>query len=315
MTAITVVGAGPLGTATATELLAAGHDVTVVTRSGTPMPGCSAVAADLTEPSSAAALPPADAIVASCNFPYSAASWEHAWPRAIDTLIRAAEQRDATLVITGNLYAAGPRSAPMREHDEPAPTTRLGRVRARVWAAALAAHEAGRIGAVEVRGSDYLGPGASNGASASERIIVPASRGATAWPVGDPDAPHAWTSTADFGRLLARAATDASMAGRAWHVPNAPAVSARELARIAVEVSGRSGEPTVRGMPTWFLRASGAFSPMLRAVADMSYQFTAPFLVDDTDARTLLGETHTPLAESVAAQLAPAVASPSTAAA
>lgn len=222
---------------------------------------------------------------------------------AIDTLIRAAERLDATLVLAGCLYAYGPRTTPMRERDELAPSTRLGRVRADVWAAALDAHRSGRIRAVEVRGSDYLGPGAAIDHAMSHRIIGPAAVGATARPVGDPGAAHAWTSTRDFGRLLARAATDASMAGRPWHVPNAPAASALELARLAAAASGRQGEPDVRGLPAWLLRAAGALSPMMRAVADMSYEFTAPFLVDDTDARELLGETHTPLADSVAAHL------------
>jgi len=48
----------------------------------------------------------------------------------------------------------------MTEATRLAATGRKGRVRARVWQDALAAHAAGRAWATEVRESDFVGPGA-----------------------------------------------------------------------------------------------------------------------------------------------------------
>lgn len=300
---IAIIGAGPLGSSAARRLVAAGREVLVVTRSGTVVEGAASMSLDATSREALAALPRVDAIVACCNFTYSAPAWEREWPAAIDALIDATESNEGVLVIAGNLYAEDPSNGPMSEGAPLAPRTRLGRVRARVWETALEAHRAGRVRAVEIRGSDYVGPGANAGATHSERTIGAAARGKVVRPMGDPDAPHAWTSTGDFGRLLARAATDSSMWGRAWHVPNAPAVSCRDLARMAARIAGRPEEPRVRPMPGGALRLLGLFSPVMRAVGDMEYQFRAPFLVDDSDARELLGETHTPLEESVAQQM------------
>ena len=212
--------------------------------------------------------------------------------------------RAAVLVVAGNLYAVGPTDSPMRESDRPNPSTALGHARDRSWRLLREAHEAGQIRAAEIRGSDYLGPGPAERNVAGTRLTTPLLTGRTAWTVGDLDAPHTFTSTIDFGRLLARAAVDASMWGRVWHVPSAPAVTQRELARTILRVGGTTGEPKLRAYPAWVLRALGLASPILQAVGDMSYQFRAPFVMDDADARTLLGETHTPIEESLRAQLA-----------
>jgi hypothetical protein len=75
-----------------------------------------------------------------------------------------------------------------------------GRVWARMWHDALAAHNAGRVRASEARASDYIGPGAASILTlialpkvlAGKRAIVPA----------DPDAPHSWSYLVDVARTM-----------------------------------------------------------------------------------------------------------------
>ena len=164
----------------------------------------------------------------------------------------------------------------------------------------FAAHEQGCIRAVEVRGSSYIGADAGPVAYLGSRLTDPLLAKGAASVLGDPDLPYTMTAIPDFGRLLARAATDPAMPGRAWHVPSAPAGSVRDLARMLLRAAGREGEPKLRTMPTSLLRLLGWFSPTLRAVGDTLYQTAEPFIADDTDTRDLLGETHTPLEETVA---------------
>ncbi|MGO1545369.1 MAG: NAD-dependent epimerase/dehydratase family protein [Gulosibacter sp.] len=303
MSRITVIGAGPLGRATTRALLDRGDEVTVVTRSATVIPGASAVAVDITAPGSTSQFPDSDAIVACCNFPYGA--WHRHWPPAIENLIAAAKQQDATLVIAGNLYAYGESATPFKESDEFRANYRNGRVRAAVWKAALEAHTEGRIRTVEVRGSDYIGPHTGENAHGGERLLRPALEGKTASIVGDPDQLHTWTAVSDFGALLARATTDSQMWGRPWHVPNAPACTIRELAAQALEISADenripvSAPPRIRKMPRALLSILSLVSPAMAGIRDAAYQFDAPFLVDDSDARTQLGVTHTPLRETL----------------
>lgn len=303
-TRVTLVGAGPLGRATLPHLIEHGDEVTLVTRSGSSLPGLAGtLAADVTVPGSLAAAPEADVLLVVCNFPYG--RWPRDWPPAIAQLLELAARDHARVVLAGSLYSyARPPRGPMRA-DEPLVDTWVnGRLRREVWEQVLAARADGRIaGAVEVRGSDYVGPRTGPNAHGGDRVLQPALEGRTVRPLGNPDLPHAWTATADFGRLLARAAHDPAMEGRAWHVPNAPAVSLRELVTTALATVGRTDTPRISPVPTVLLRAAGLFDVDTRRLAEATYQFTAPWLVDDTPARTELGETHTPLEESLRAAM------------
>ncbi|GAA2179236.1 NAD-dependent epimerase/dehydratase family protein [Brooklawnia cerclae] len=299
-----VVGAGPLGRSATAHLVADDHRVTLVTRSATSLPGARPLAADVTSADLPARLPDdIEAVVACCNFPYG--RWDRYWPSAIRNLIAAAERSGAVLVLAGNLYAYAPPTRPMRETDPQTSTTINGRVRALVWSEAMTAHEAGRVRVVEVRGSDYVGPGA--GANSHATRVVPAVLGGgTARPLGDPEQPHTWTAVDDFGRLLARATRDEAMWGRAWHVPSAPAVSMREYCNALRATAGLPGPARVSALPGWVVRSAGLVSADLRSVGQQLYQFERPFVMDDSDARTMLGESHTDFDQTLAAVVAQA---------
>lgn len=293
MSQVLLIGAGPLAQATLPHLLRRGDEVTVVTRSGTALAGARALTADITDPSFPQRAPAADAYVVACNFPYG--RWDRHWPAATTHLLAAAGRSGSRVVLAGNLYAYGPPRRPMRESDPLRATYTNGRMRTLVWERLLAAHHDGAIRAVEVRGSDYIGPRTGPNAHGGDRVLRPALAGKAVRPLGDPDQPHTWTATEDMGRLLARAAHDPAMEGRAWHVPSAPACSLRELVSTALDLAGRDGTPRITPIRPWQVRAMGTVSPQMSALSDVLYQFTAPFVMDDSAARTLLGEEHTPL--------------------
>ena len=75
------------------------------------------------------------------------------------------------LVTTGNLYGYGAVDGPMSEDLPLLSNTVKGQVRAKVWAADLAAHQAGRIRTAEVRGSDYLGAAPAKVASMPTLVL------------------------------------------------------------------------------------------------------------------------------------------------
>jgi nucleoside-diphosphate-sugar epimerase len=209
-------------------------------------------------------------------------------------MLSAAEASGAVLAITGNLYGYGPVSGPMTEDTPLAATTRKGRVRVKMWQDALAAHEAGRVRVAEVRGADYLGPGAQSVFSA---VILPAmAKGRTARVPADLDAPHSFTYTGDVARTLVTVARDERAWGRAWHVPTSPALSVRELAQRFFRVSGQPGVK-VAGLPRSALRLAAPFNPFVRELIEMDYQFRAPFVLDSSAATRTFGLTPTDLDE------------------
>ena len=155
-----IVGAGPVGTATAHALVAAGHEVTLVTRSGSGPEGSglTRVAADASDPFALAeAVGAADALYNCANPPYH--RWPELWPPMASSMLEVATRADAVLVIMGNLYGYGPVDHPMTEHDPLATTGTKGRIRVAMWEEALAAERAGRVRVTEARASDFIGPG------------------------------------------------------------------------------------------------------------------------------------------------------------
>jgi nucleoside-diphosphate-sugar epimerase len=284
-----VVGAGPIGTGVATLLADSGQQVRVVTRRGTgpDQPNIERVAADASDADRLTALSEGAAVIYNCvNPPYT--SWETDWPPLSNAFIAAAKRTGAVLAITGNLYVYGPVDGPMTESTPLAATGRKGRVRIRMWQDALAAG----IRTVEVRGSDYIGPGAD---SVFTFAILPAmQKHRTAWVPANIDLPHTFTYTGDVARTLVTLARDERAWGSAWHVPSNRALTIRELADRFFKVAG---QPAVKvaGLPRWLPRTAAPFVPMVRELVEMDYQFYRPFVLDSALTTRTFGLSATDL--------------------
>lgn len=297
-----IVGAGQVGSQVATLLAGQGHEVVLVSRSGSGPGGVEKAAADASDSAALIRLARgADALYNCVNPLYH--RWMRDWPPIADSLLATAEATGAGYVILGNLYVYGPPGGPMRESDPLRPTSEKAGVRVRMWQDALAAHEAGRIRVTEVRGSDYFGPGCLDQSHLGERFVPRLLAGKPVRFAGDPAQPHSWTYVPDVARALVTAATDDRSWGRAWHVPTAPAMSAREVAERLCALAGVP-DPGVKVMPHWLIRAAGTVSPMLGELEHVRYQFVSPFVIDSTDFQSTFGMAPTSVDEALAATLA-----------
>src|SRR5690606_21420380 len=83
-----VLGAGPIGRAVTARLLAAGHQVTVATRSGTQVTGADGVLLAGADPRLREVLDGAASLVIATNPPYHA--WEAEWPPLVSNAVGAA---------------------------------------------------------------------------------------------------------------------------------------------------------------------------------------------------------------------------------
>ncbi|MEU3526751.1 NAD-dependent epimerase/dehydratase family protein [Streptomyces sp. NPDC038707] len=296
-----VLGFGPAGAATARLLADQGHSVRVVTRSGRRLepgiPGIEHVALDardseeLTE-----AARGADAIYSCAAPPYH--RWASDWPPLASSVCAAAEATGAVLVMLGNLYGYGPVDGPMTEELPLAATGTKGRIRAGVWEQARKLHEQGRIRAVEVRASDFFGPGVTDGGHLAARVMPRLLRGKPVSTLGDPDAPHSWSYVPDVAGALVEVAGEERAWGRAWHVPTQPALSPREMiGRLAAQAG--TGPVAVRGLPSAVLAVAGCFLPLIRELKEVRYQFDRPFVVDSRAYEAEFALRSTPVDEQV----------------
>ncbi|KOV90071.1 NAD-dependent epimerase/dehydratase family protein [Nocardia sp. NRRL S-836] len=290
-----VLGAGSIGTNVARLLAGRGETVRIVTRSGSgpEHPLVDRVAADASDPIGLTELSRGAEAIYHCANPPSYTTWERLLPPLQTAAITAARANDAVLALTGSLYAYGPQpGGRMDEHTTMAAAGRKGRLRRRMWEQALAAD----IRTVEVRGSDFVGKGANG---IYPVLIKPAlEKGRPAWITGHLDVPHSFTVNGDMARALVTLAADDRAWGRAWHVPSPPAVTIRDLAGRYAAAAGKPPLKLVQ-LPRFVMRTAGLVVPMAREVAEMDYQWYAPFHLDATETAATFGLTATDLDTAV----------------
>ncbi|WKX72950.1 NAD-dependent epimerase/dehydratase family protein [Streptomyces sp. XD-27] len=300
MSLYVVMGFGPAGAATARLLAEKGHSVRVVTRSGrSPEPGIEHVALDATDSRRLIEAAQGAAAIFNCAAPpYH--RWASHWPPLASSVCAAAEATGAVLVMLGNLYGYGPVGRPMTEELPLAATGPKGRVRAAVWEQARTLHEQGRVKAVEVRASDFFGPGVTDGGHLAARVVPRVLRGKPVSALGDPDAPHSWSYLPDVARALVEVAGEERAWGRAWHVPTGPALSTRAMVGRLAAQSG-TGPVAVRRLPPAVLGVVSVFSPLIRELKEIRYQFDRPFVVDSSAYEAAFAVRATPVDEQVKA--------------
>ncbi|MFD7450879.1 NAD-dependent epimerase/dehydratase family protein [Kitasatospora sp. NPDC059827] len=300
-----VVGHGPAGAATTRLLAEQGHEVRVVTRTehpAAPADGVEHLALDASDPAQLAEAARGAVAIHGCAAP-PLPQWAGRWPALAAALCAAAEDSGAVLVMLGNLYGYGPVDRPMTEDLPLAATGPKGRVRAAAWEQARALHEAGRIRAVEVRASDFFGPGVTEGGHLASRAVPALLRGRPVAVLGDPDAPHSWTYLPDVARAMVEVAGEERAWGRPWHVPTAPALPVRTMVERLTAEAGTDPVPVRRLSPV-LLAAGGLVSPLLRELRETRYQFDRPFVVDSTAYEAAFTVRATPLDEQLAATVA-----------
>src|SRR4051812_36869976 len=292
-----IVGAGPIGSTTASLLADRGERVRVVTRSGKGLehPNVERVAADATDADRLTALTEGAVALYNCASP-AYHQWLTDWPPIAAALLTSAERTGAVLATTSNLYGYGEVHGPITSSTPLAATHPKLRLRADMWRAALAAHEAGRLRATEVRGSDYLEANSIFAFALGKPLLA----GKRAWSPAPLDVPHSWTSITDVAALLTPAATDERAWGRAWLVPSEPPLTIRELATRFTAVAG-VGAPKLGVIPAPVLRAVGLFSPMVKELGTTAYQFSRPFVLDADESTEVFGLKPRAIDESLRA--------------
>jgi len=285
-----VLGAGQIGSKVAQLLLAEGHDVVLCRRTAQPPPirGLSITSIDLRNATEVARLTANAAAVYHCASPAY-----HRWHEELVPLTRGIAEGIRTsrahLVVIDNLYMYGETSH-IDETSPIGPVSRKGRLRAEAAAILLDA------GAAIGRAAEFFGPDTPTtvfGDAFWNRILA----GKSAQVFGDPDQPHSYSFTPDVARGLVALGRHPGSNG-VWMLPTLPAEPTRSVVGRFAAAIGRT--VPIQTVPTAMLRIMGVFSPMLRELAEMTYQWKQPFVVHSDNFQREFGIEPTPWGEAVA---------------
>ena len=297
-----VTGAGPVGWTVAEQLAAAGHRVRVLTRSGSgPVhPLVERMVIDVSDPARLSEAVQGAAAIFHCihGSRYSAEAWTRELPAAEQGVLTAAGEAGAVVVFPESLYSY---SAPERPMTEAGPREAQGGKRG-IRTALLKARAESATDTVSVVASDFFGPRVIN-SHAGERVVKPVLAGKSVMVIGRADQPHSFTYIPDLAAAMIAAAGRPELWNRVWHAPTGPALTQREMAGAFAQAAGARA-PRIAALPGSALRAMGVFSPDMRELAEMLYQFQRPFVMDSAASQAALGLAPTPLHEAAAATVA-----------
>jgi len=295
-----VFGAGNIGCALANRLVALDVNVRVVSlhRPRSLVDGIDWHPVDATNPEAASDASRGASVVYQClNAPYT--QWPQQFPPLQRSVLTAAEGTDALLVTMENVYGYGPTGGrPMTEDLPLAATTVKGRTRAAMTRELQAAADAGRVRIAIGRASDFFGAGVTESALGA-RVFANAVAGKRAEFLGNADLLHTYSYVPDIAAGLATLGTDHRAVGEVWHLPGPETTTTRAILDL---IAGEVGHPVgLRSMPKLVMRALGFVNPMMRALAEMAYEFDEPFVLDTTKFESTFGTGGTPLGAAIAA--------------
>ncbi|MBM7519236.1 NAD-dependent epimerase/dehydratase family protein [Nocardioides nitrophenolicus] len=292
-----VTGAGPVGSTVALQLADQGERVVLVTRSGSgpEHPLIDRRRADVGRPGAPDGLLEDALAVHHCVHAsrYDARTWRAELIPTERTLLEAAGRAGAVVVFPESLYAYGRVTGPITEDLPRAATTGKPGVRTEL----LRARAASSTPTVSVAASDFFGPRVLT-SHAGERMLPTILAGRTLRVVGSLDQPHSFTYVPDLAAAMIRAAADPSLHGSFLHAPTAPALTQRALVAALAAAAGVP-VPRLGTIPAGLLRAVGLVHRDTRELAELSYQFTAPFVLDSARSEERLGLRPTPFDAAV----------------
>ena len=282
-----VLGSGTVGTKLAARLGDSGKKVMLISRSakGASITNVERLQGDASSAESLkSATPKADFIYNCINPPYN--KWDKEWPSIQKAIIELAINTNAVLVTCSNLYGYGPHQGVLTEDLPLLATWKNGRVRADMWLEVKKLHDAGKIRATEVRGSDYIC--ASEQSRMGDRVVPRLMQGKKVQLLGSLDKLHTWTDPDDVAHLMMVVAQEEVAWGKPWHVPsNGPMTQRHVIRDIAFELGIKN--PKVSSVPPLIEKILGLFNPFMRELSHTGYQFNQPFVMSDEKTRKTFG--------------------------
>jgi nucleoside-diphosphate-sugar epimerase len=293
-----VLGAGQIGSRLSKLLVARGHRVRLVQRSqpSVHLAGVEHHGGDIREQSFSAQVTHGASVVYDCMNPAY-----HQWSELLLPIAQGAlfgaQQAQAKLVALDCLYMYGRPKGNMDENTPLEPCSKKGELRVQLHHLRMGAHQRGDVRVTLGRASDFFGANLPY-SSWNDRFFQRIFAGKAGECMGDPDMPHSYTYVEDIAQALVTLGEQEQADGQVWHLPTNTAESTQSLAKRLGTALGINAR--VQRLHPAMLYAAGIFSPFMREVREMAYQWEVPFVMDDSKFRKAFNQFPTPINQAVA---------------
>jgi nucleoside-diphosphate-sugar epimerase len=279
----TILGAGgSIGNALTHELLAAGKQVRLMSRSGTSWPGAETVRGDVTSlRETVDALKRSRVAFLCVGLRYDTRVWSDLWPRIMANVIEACLVNDTRLVFFDNVYMYGLVEGAMTENTPYQPCSRKGEIRAAIATQMETAMSRGHLRGIIARSADLYGPYATRSSIPYLLVFDRLQNGKQAQWLANDRLPHSFSYTRDCAKALVLLSAQEDALNQVWHLPTAhPAIDGLTFIGLVATASGVAPRHTV--LRKWMIRLAGLADPTLRELYEMLYQQDHPYHFDST---------------------------------
>lgn len=226
----------------------------------------------------------ADVIFHSANIPYH--EMESRLLPLGDSVMKAAQQMDARVVVVDGIYPYGRRRMERATEEHPKrPHTRKGKTRLAYEELLYSARWNPRTHPLIARLPDYYGPSAQASYLSVTMEAIAAGK-PTAF-IGNMTVPREYVYLPDAARMIVDIAVQEESYGQNWHIPGPGVISGRDLVRIAQEASG--SRKAVVPLGRIGLSLIGLFNPVMKEVVEMLYLTEEPLVLSGEKYERLIG--------------------------
>ncbi|MBZ0179370.1 MAG: NAD-dependent epimerase/dehydratase family protein [Melioribacteraceae bacterium] len=212
------------------------------------------------------------------GFQYRVKVWREVWPKVMSNVLEACEKYSAKFVFFDNIYMYDKEHLTNMDENTPInPPSKKGIIRAEIFYQFMLAVEANKIEGLVARCADYYGQGVENTSVLSSTVFNPLSENKKATWLGSDSFPHSFTFTKDAAEATALLGNTNDAYGEVWHLPTQkhPPTGKEWIQMIAEKMNK---EPKYRIATTSMLKFAGIFSPLMRELVEMNYQFDRPYV-------------------------------------
>jgi nucleoside-diphosphate-sugar epimerase len=233
------------------------------------------------------------------GFPYNIKVWEATWPVVMQNTLEACKVHKARLVFFDNIYMYNPDYlSHMTEETPIGPTSKKGKVRARIAAMLMDEVEKGSIQALIARSADFYGPSIKNVSVLTETVFHKLAAGKTANWLGSARFKHSYTYTPDAGKATALLGNTDDAYNQVWHLPTcSDAMTGDEWVHAVANELGV--KPRVMAAPKYLVRIMGLFDPVMKEIVEMMYQYDRDYIFDSSKFEKRFNYTPMAYAEGI----------------